>query len=277
MRYPFVLILALILPCAPSLADVTLSWRAEQPGVDGKPAVHHQTWRIAGRWIRIDRDDRPEWLLLDSGYLLLHRIDPRHKRFSVFGPSTIHAREGLAPIHKGGALHGNYRKPSELPSPPMRLRGSAEIRHVIGKPCRKVEALRDGKPVAVHCMADARQLGLSEREMISATRVIKFAHRLTDPNWVAGQSGERFLSLDSQALPQPGARFTLEKIDYRSLPTQVFRIPRDYRKEEPRGAFTGLFSNAPAPAQRPASTAGSPRNPPPTTKMPPTTRSQPSR
>ncbi len=258
------LLFAAILIHSLARADVTLDWRLDSPGEDGTASPQTQTWRIAGRWIRIDRNDSDKWLLLDSGYLLMHVIDPKHKTFSVFGRSPIHEREGLPATHKGGALHLNHRAPKAPGHPPGRLRGTKRLRHVIGKTCREVEELRDARHVATHCMADARQLGLSERELISAARVIKFAKRLTDPDWVAGQSAERFLSIDSRSTHKPARRFTLTGIRYDSLPTRVFRIPRAFRKLEPQARYPGLLTATPsravaAPASKDAPPASTER------------------
>ncbi len=251
MKTCLALLFTTILSHSVARADVTLTWRLDSPDGDKASPAHTQTWRIAGRWIRIDRDDSDRWLLLDSGYLLMHAVDPKNKSYSVFGRSPIHEREGLPAIHKGGALHRNHRAPKEAGRTPGRLRGTKRLRHVVGKTCREVEELRDGEVVATHCMADARQLGLGERELISAARVIKFAKRLSDPDWVAGQSGERFLSIDSRSTGAPTQRFTLTGINYASLPTRVFRIPRAYHKLEPKAAYPGLLTATP-PRAKPA-------------------------
>ncbi len=249
MKPRLILLFTAILSHPVVQADVTLRWQLASPDGNGTSPRHAQTWRIAGRWIRIDRKGNDNWLLLDSGYLLMHVIDPKHKTFSIFGHSPIHQREGLQARHKGGALHGNYRKPKELPQQATRLRGTRKLVTIAGKRCRHVEELHAGKVAATHCMADARQLGLSERELISAARVIKFAKRLTDPDWVAKQSDERFLSIDSRSTDKPAQRFTLTGISYENLPTSLFRISRDFRKLEPRANYRGLLTAAPRDSQ----------------------------
>lgn len=224
-----------------SYADSTLVYEL----TDASGKATQQTYTIDGRWIRVDSDDafKNGYLVLDTGFLIMHVVDTKNKTFTTFGRSPIHQRFGLPKKHKEGALHfqdfknnknNNLEKTKFVPG--------KKQKRVAGVRCREVKEITEKNKVrAEHCMADASAFGMTPRELITLSRLIQFSREMTDANWVAAQSKERYIPAESHS-PDNKASFVLKSVSHERLPNDNFRIPKSFRIIEPKDDYSGLIT-----------------------------------
>jgi len=233
-------------------ADTTLVYEL----VDSAGKKTEQTYTIRGRYVRVDKDSesKKNFLLLDGGFLIMHVIDGEKGTFSTFGESPYHqdkqfsAKPAPASVAEPEAEQAKAEpeagqaKPAAAESAPMSvLSPTGKMQSVAGVRCRVVNEMRNEKPVAEHCLADPAALGMTPRELITMARLIEFAKQRTDPDWIAVQSDEQFISIRS-APPGGDASFVLKSVAHDIVPRDAFRVSPGYKKLLPEDGYAGLIT-----------------------------------
>jgi hypothetical protein len=195
--------------------------------VDAQGAAKEQIYTLHGRWARVDNAtvSKQKHLILDTGFMIMHVVDSEKTAFSTFGESHFHQgkqkqTEADDAIAKQAAIRA-----AKIPT----LKSTGNKDTVAGIQCNIVNEIEDAKLVAEHCMASAHALGMNNREMITMARVIDFSKQWTDPDWIAIQSNEQFVSIRSRPAGG-GATFSLKSVSHEIPPGDYFRIPPDYKK-----------------------------------------------
>lgn len=209
---------------------------------DAAGATSEQTYTLHGRWARVDRKDAAQanHLILDTGFMIMYVVDSAQSVFSTFGESPHHQGEKLTPSagSKTVPTRAEGRSSDAITLAPTGGRDS-----VAGIRCNLVNEIVDGKTVAEHCMADAAALGMNQREMITMARLIDFSRQWTDPDWIAIQRNEQFVSIRSR--PANGdPTFILKAVSHDTPPGDFFRVPPSYRKLDTGGDFKGLITGS---------------------------------
>ncbi|MEN8760799.1 MAG: hypothetical protein ABF290_00090 [Thiogranum sp.] len=224
-------------------ADTTLVYEL----VDAAGEKTQQTYTIRGRFLRVDKDAETSknFLLLDGGFLYMNVVDGEKGTFTTFGDSPYHQGQRLPAKPKPGntaATGSEQAGKANAKSPPLSvLSPTVQKDSVAGIRCRIVNELRDGTPVAEHCLADPAALGMTPRELISMARLIEFAKQRTDPDWIAIQSDEQFITIRSR--PAEGEpTFVLKSVSHEIASRDLFRVPPAYQKLEPEDDYAGLIT-----------------------------------
>jgi hypothetical protein len=226
-------------------ADTTLVYEL----VDAAGKKTEQTYTIRGRFVRVDQgSDTPKnFLLLDGGFLYMNVVDGEKGTFTTFGESPFHQGERLPATAKAASEAEPTAEPAEQAaaqtSPKSTLSPTGKKRSIAGVRCREVMEMRNDKPVAEHCVADAAALGMTPRELITMARLIEFSKQRTDPDWIAMQSDEQFISIRS-APPGAAATFELKSVSHDIVPREYFRVPAGYKKLEPEHDYAGLITGS---------------------------------
>jgi hypothetical protein len=224
-------------------ADTTLVYEL----TDAQGNKIEQRYQIHGRFLRIDSDadSQPNSLILDAGYMFMYVVDPGKQTFTTFGSSPFHQGKQMpAKAKTTGTAEpetADTKKVSATsPQPPV-LSPTGQKQTVAGVRCMVVNEIRNDKPVAEHCLANAAALGMTSRELITMARLIEFSKQWTDPDWIAVQSDEDFVSI--QSVPPAGnATFVLKSVSHEILPADHFRVPSEYQKLEPENDYAGLIT-----------------------------------
>ncbi|MEZ5540467.1 MAG: hypothetical protein R3F42_00270 [Pseudomonadota bacterium] len=209
---------------------------------DSQGKTTEQTYTLHGRWVRVDYNvpDAPRHLILDTGFLIMYVVDSAQESFFTFGQSPHHQGEQLA------STAGQQAAPQrmvERGSAAATLAPTGQRESVAGIRCNLVDEVVDGKTVAEHCLADPAVLGMSQREMITMARLIDFAREWSDPDWIAIQRNEQFVSIRSR--PADGvATFVLKSVSHTTPPADYFRVPASYRKRETGSDYRGLLTGS---------------------------------
>lgn len=203
------LVAALAASHAPSAgADATLVYETTL----GSGSKVQHTISISGRWLRIDSDaeDAKGYTIMDTGRLLKFDIDDASKSFTVTRAGRLFWPSFSMPVFKA----------------------TKQMREVADVRCRKVMEMRDGEPVAEHCMSASGPLNLSAREQITLTRLFTSARRM-GMGWAgAATEDERQVSIASK-LAESVAAQELKSVSHEVIPSEKLRIPPDYKRIGP--------------------------------------------
>lgn len=224
-------------------ADTTLVYEL----TDAQGNKIEQKYQIHGRFLRIDSDAESQTnsLILDAGYMFMYVVNRGKQTFTTFGSSPFHQGKRMSEKTKTAGTDepeaANIREASTTTPQPPKLSPTGQKKTVAGTRCMVVNEIRNDKPVAEHCLADAAALGMTSRELISMSRLIEFSKQWTDPDWIAVQSGENFISIQS-APPAGDATFVLKSVSHEIMPSDFFRVPSEYQKLEPENDYSGLIT-----------------------------------
>jgi hypothetical protein len=231
----FAVTAAIILPTTVT-AETTLSYEL----VDAQEVKKEQTYTLHGRWARIDdaAEAGKKHLILDTGFMIMHVVDSEKTVFSTFGESPLHQGKKVSAA-SGDAANPEQAAKKASPAPSLKPTGVMDT--VADVRCNIVNEIVADKPVAEHCMADAAALGMNPREMTTMARVIQFSRDWTDPDWIAVQMKEQFISIRSR--PVGGAEtFLLTAVSHQTPPADYFRVPREYTKLDSGDDYAGLIT-----------------------------------
>lgn len=217
-------------------ADTTLVYKLT--GAQGEEL--EQTYTIRGRFMSVDSnaESQPYFLILDAGFMIMHVVDNDKKVFSTYGESPYHQDKKTPQISENDA---NVKQMAKKPVVAPILKPTGKKETVAGVRCIIVNEIENDKPVAEHCMADAHALGMSPRELITMARLIDFSKEWTDPEWVAVQSEEKYISIRSRPLDGDVA-FILEAVSHKIASREHFRVPPEYQKLDSEGDFSGIIT-----------------------------------
>lgn len=103
--------------------------------------------------------------------------------------------------------------------------------NVAGKPCKKIQVLRDGQPKETLCVATGEALGMSGKEFATIQSMFGLMQSM-----LAGTGlesiGLPYLSLDGMPIryqdPTSGQTRTLKHVSHSKLPDLAFEIPTSY-------------------------------------------------
>lgn len=235
---------ATVCSAAVAHADTTLVY--ELMNAQGEKI--EQTYQIRGRFMRVDSnaESQPYTLILDAGYLFMNVVDREKGSYTTFGGAPFHQGERLPAKPKAtGTVEpetAHNEKEVDVTSPqPSVLSPAGRKETVAGTRCMVVDEIRNDKPVAQHCLADAAALEMTSRELITMARLIEFSKQKTDPDWIAFQSDENFISIRSR--PAEGeVTFVLKSVSHDTLPWSLFRVSPEYKKQEPEDDYAGLIT-----------------------------------
>lgn len=217
-------------------ADTTLVYKLT--GAQGEEIEH--TYNIRGRFISVDSnaESQPYTLILDAGFMIMHVVDDDKEVFSTYGESPYHQdREKPEKSENDANAKQMVKKP--VAAPILKPTGKKET--VAGVRCMIVNEIVNNKPVVEHCMADAYALGMTPRELITMARLIDFSKAWTDPDWIAAQSNEKYISIRSR--PTGGdVTFVLEAVSHETASRDYFRVPPEYQKLDSEEGYTGIIT-----------------------------------
>ena len=210
--------------------------------VDAQGATKEQIYTLHGRWTRIDNAtvSKQKHFILDTGFMIMHVVDSEKSVFSTFGESHFH--QGKQEQTAADVATAKQAAERESKVPTLKPTGNKDT--VAGIRCNIVNEIENEKPVAEHCMASASALGMNQREMITMARLVDFSRQWTDPDWIATQSNEQFVSIRSR--PAGGsATFQLKSVSHLIPPSDYFRVPAGYQKldtaaDDHAGLITGM-------------------------------------
>ena len=112
------------------------------------------------------------------------------------------------------------------------LKPTKKQRKVAGIECRVVHELIDGKPVIEHCMANSARLKVTDRELITLSRLFGMARNM-ELGWLGtGTKDEAFVSVQSRDL-RDGRTLGLTSVSTQPLAQGYLRIPKTYKPVEP--------------------------------------------
>jgi len=228
-----------------AVADTTLVYEL----TDAQGNKSEQRYQIHNRFMRIDRAVglQPNALILDAGYMFMYMIDTDKKTFATFGSSPYHQGARVPAADKTGETADtapkNPEKTSAAPSRSSVIKPTGKREAVEGIRCMVVNETSNDKPVAEHCLADSGALGMTPRELITMARLIEFSKQRTDPNWIAIQSDEDFVTIRS-TLPDGETTFVLKQVSHDILPPENFRVPEGYKKVAPQPDYAGLITGS---------------------------------
>jgi len=217
-------------------AETTLSYEL----VDAQGVKKEQTYTLHGRWARVEDSTKADkqHLILDAGFMVMYVVDTENADFYTFGESPLRQSKKLPvpSVDDANPKHAT-RKPS--PEPNLKPTGVTDI--VAGVRCNMVNEIVDDKPVAEHCMADAAALGMNPREMTTMARLIQFTRDWSDPDWIAVQMKEQFISVSSR--PVGGKEtFLFKEVSHQIPPADYFRVPNEYHKLDSDEDYAGLIT-----------------------------------
>lgn len=217
-------------------ADTTLVYKLT--GTQGEEL--EQTYTIRGRFMSVDSnaESQPYSLILDAGFMIMHVVDDDKKVFSTYGESPYHQGKKMPEKSESDV---NVKQMAKKPVTAPILKPTGKKETVAGVRCMIVNEIENDKPVAEHCMADAYALGMSPRELITMARLIDFSKEWTDPDWIAVQSKEKYISIRSR--PSGGdVAFILEAVSHKIASRDYFRVPPEYQKLDSEVDFTGIIT-----------------------------------
>jgi YD repeat-containing protein len=209
--------------------------------VDAQGATTEQTYTLHGRWARVDdaTGSKQKYLILDTGFMIMHVVDSKNAAFSTYGESHFHQGKQT----KTAAEDANAKQAAKRATKITTLKPTGRKDTVAGIRCNLFSEIVNNKPVAEHCMAGSSALGMNNREMITMARLIDFSKEWTDPDWIANQSNEQFVSIRSR--PAEGdATFLLKAVSHKIPPLDYFRVPPQYKKLDTADDYTGLITGA---------------------------------
>ena len=208
--------------------------------VDAQGTKKEQTYTLHGRWARVDdtAEEHKKFLILDTGFMIMHVVDSEKEVFSTFGDSPFHQGKKLQ-TKSGDEANPKQATKNAVKVPTLKPTGSRDS--VADVRCNIVNEIVDNKPVAEHCMANAAAMGMSRREITTMARLIQFSRDWTDPDWMVVQMNEQFISIRSR--PAGGDVIILLKaVSHQTPPVDFFRVPKEYRKLDPGTDYEGLIT-----------------------------------
>lgn len=205
------------------------------------------TYTSRGRYVSVNKNPEApkDFLLLDADFMIMHLVDSEKATFTTFGDSPYHQRNKVLPAPWPAAPadpEAAPSKPATAASPqPSVLSPTGETESVAGFRCRVVKEMRNDEVVAEHCMVDAASLEMTPRELITMARLIEFSKQRTDPDWIAVQLDQQFITIQSR--PVGGEEtFVLKSVAHDIVSRDYFRVPPGYKKLESKGDYAGLIT-----------------------------------
>lgn len=111
------------------------------------------------------------------------------------------------------------------------LKPTKKTRTVAGIECRVVHELVDGEAVIEHCMANSARLRITDRELITLSRLFGMARNM-EYGWLGvGTKDEEFVSVQSRDLRDDGT-LELTSVSTQPLEAGYLRIPKTYKLVE---------------------------------------------
>jgi hypothetical protein len=242
------------------MADASLTYSLSDP--EGNKAVKH--FSVARFFARIDDPaDSDNYLLYQAGkFFPLFSVDTSNETWTrltppvkpYMGPRSpdkkAAPKEGemsgghdqapdLKDADKSGMHHeGAHASASDMPASPIGkrqaghlLKATKKSARVAGIDCRIVHEIIDNEPVIEHCMANSARLGITDRELITLSRMFRMA-RDRDYGWLAtGTQDEEFVSIKSRDL-RNDRTMELTSVDTTPLPAGHMRVPKHYKEVE---------------------------------------------
>jgi len=214
-------------------ADATLTYELTE--ADGNKTV--KQFSTARFFVRIDDPaDTNQYLLFQAGkFFPLYSVDSAKKSYTRLTPEVIPYMSPESRIHHGAnnttsavkndseQTAGTVNKPAPIFKP------TKKTQLVAGIECRVVHELLDNKPVIEHCMANSARLGITNREVITISRLFEMS-RNRDYGWLGvGTKDEEFVSIQSRDLRHNSA-LQLTALSAKPLPEGSLRIPPSYKE-----------------------------------------------
>ena len=111
------------------------------------------------------------------------------------------------------------------------LKASKKTRSVAGIRCRVVHELLDGEPIIEHCMANSARLSVTDRELITLSRLFAMSRNMGF-DWLGiGTRDEEFVAVQSRDL-RDNRVLQLTSVSTKPLPAGYLRIPSTYKQIE---------------------------------------------
>jgi len=111
------------------------------------------------------------------------------------------------------------------------LKASKKTRSVAGIRCRVVHELLDGEPIIEHCMANSARLSVTDRELITLSRLFAMSRNMGF-DWLGiGTRDEEFVAVQSRDL-RDNRLLQLTSVSTKPLPAGYLRIPRSFKLVE---------------------------------------------
>lgn len=212
-------------------ADATLSY--ELTAADGNKTV--KQFSTARFFIRIDDPaDTEHYLLFQAGkFFPLFSVNPSKSTYTRLTPAVtpyLSSESRPKSVAEETAVQGGSKQTAEVAHKPAAiLKPTKKTRNVEGINCRIVHELLDGKPVIEHCMANSARLGVTDREIITLSRLFKMS-RDREFGWLGtGTEDESFVSVQSRDL-RDNRVMQLTALSTKPLPAGTLRIPPSYKE-----------------------------------------------
>jgi hypothetical protein len=222
-------------------ADATLVYETV---TDKNDKVLH-TFGISGRFVRVSKDTEPDrYWVIDAGLLTLADVDVAGQRYTFTKlPRGMRQESGQDSNVKQAPAAAPRLSPQPVLVPTRNKRNIAQVL------CREVRETHDGDPVALHCMAGTGPLGLTNREMVTLSRLFMLARRL-DLGWAGvATADERIASVESR-LQDGSATQILQSVSHDPIPDAAMQVPKRFKRVARLEADAG--EPAPAAESRPA-------------------------
>jgi hypothetical protein len=213
-------------------ADATLVYET----LDAAGAKTQHTFSIMGRSVRIDTEPReqPGYSLFDSGRMVMFNVDEKTKTYKpVKAGEFWHPAIPLEQADSTQDSKVENTAPPD-PAPTHTLKATKKKRTVAEKRCRVVLEMADDKQIAEHCMSGTAELGISDREMTTLSRLFTKADNLGLDLMGVATRDESYASIQSQRVDDKGkASQTLKSVTKTAIPTEKMRIAEDYKLIKP--------------------------------------------
>jgi hypothetical protein len=202
-------------------ADATLVYET----VTAKNGRVLHTFGISGRFVRVSKDTEPDrYWVIDAGLLTLADVDVAGQRYTFTKlPRGMHRESGQDSSGQQASAAAPRLSPEPVLVPTPHKRNIAQVL------CREVRETHDGAPVAVHCMAGTGPLGLTNREMVTLSRLFTLARRL-DLGWAGvATADERIASIESR-LQDGSATQILQSVSHDPIPDAALQVPKRFKR-----------------------------------------------
>jgi len=209
-------------------ADSTLTY--ELTGPDAGKTV--KKFSISRFFVRIDdpADDKRYMIFQAGKFFPLFSVDTATSTYTRLTPKVTPYMGPETGAKKAADAAADTREAKTAERlPPARLKPTREKRTIAGNRCRVVHELLDDKPVIEHCMANSANLNITNREVITMSRVFTMS-RNREFGWLGvSTEDEEYVSLHSRDL-RDNRVLQLTSISTKPLAEGYLRIPRDYEE-----------------------------------------------
>lgn len=232
-------IAAICAGCYASMAQADATLVYETLDTAGTKTQH--TFSITGRFVRIDTDPRkqPGYSLFDTGRMVMFNVDEKtHSYLPVKAGDFFHpAIQVKQPDSKEDStakktVSSDTNVNKADPATVQTLKATKKKRTVSDKRCRVVIEMANDKQVAKHCMSGTGDLGLSDREVVTLSRLFTKADKLGLDLLGVATEDEKYVSIQSQRTDDKTSQ-TLKSVSKIAIPTEKMRIAEDYKLIKP--------------------------------------------